>query len=92
MLGWNDGYPDFAEDERGNAIGNGAKTMGMELAYSDSFAQCQVKKAFQTVCFRDPDDSSADRTTVSTITTDFKNGGYLMKQVFRDVAAACKGD
>ena len=92
LLGWNDGYPGLVKDDRGNAIGNGAKTLGMELAYSDSFAQCQVKKVFKNVCFRDPDDSSADRIVVNTIKNDFIDSGYKMKQVFRDVAASCKGD
>src|SRR5688572_3473309 len=34
--------------------GNGAKTMGEELANSDAFAQCQVEKVFKAVCFRAP--------------------------------------
>ena len=36
--------------------GNGAKTLGQELANSDAFAQCQVEKVFRTVCFRSPSD------------------------------------
>ena len=40
--------------------GNGAKTLGQELANSDAFAQCQVEKVFRTVCFRSPSDD-ADR-------------------------------
>jgi hypothetical protein len=66
--------------------------MGKELAYSDAFAQCQVKKAFKAVCFRDPDNYAADRSEVSTIVGDFVASGYKMKQVFRDVAAYCKGN
>ena len=92
LLGWSSAYPGATLDDRGNAIGKGAKSMGMELAYSDAFAQCQVKKVFKAVCFRDPDDYSADRITANTIKTDFIAGGYKMKQVFRDVAASCKGD
>ncbi len=91
LLGWND-YTGVVKDSKGNAMGTGAKTMGMELAYSDAFAQCQVKKVFQNVCLRDPDDFSADRTQVDTITGDFQTNGYNMKNVFRDVAAYCKGD
>jgi len=94
LLGWNDDYADFATDDKGNAIGNGAKSMGMELAHSDAFAQCQVKKAFQTVCLRDPDDYSADRTEVGNIVSGIQsnNGVINMKNVFRDVAAYCKGN
>ena len=92
LLGWNNDYPGIQIDAKGHSYGNGAKTMGMELAHSDAFAQCQVKKAFKTVCFRDPDNYAADRTEVSSIVTDFKAGGFKMKQVFRDVAAYCKGN
>jgi hypothetical protein len=91
LLGWND-WPGVQKDEKGNAIGHGLKQLGMELAWTDAFAQCQVKKAFKAVCLRDPDDYAADRSAVETIVTDFKNGGYKMKQVFRDVAAVCKGN
>ncbi len=91
LLGWND-WPGIQKDAKGNTLGHGLKQLGMELAYSDAFAQCQVKKAFKAICLRDPDDRAADRSTVRTIVNDFVNGGYKMKQVFRDVAAVCKGN
>jgi hypothetical protein len=90
LLGWSASYPGLTLDEKGHAIGNGAKSLGRELANSDAFAQCQVKKAFQAVCLREPG-NTADRSEVDNIVIDFKNGGYRMKQVFRDVAAYCKG-
>ena len=70
--------------------GVGAKSLGQELAASDWFAQCQVQKVFQTVCFRAPN-SSADMATVATIKANFKSGGYKLKQVFEQTAAACAG-
>jgi hypothetical protein len=91
LLGWND-YPGVQKDAKGHSYGNGPKSMGKELAYSDAFAQCQVKKAFKVVCFRDPDNYAADRSEVSTIVGDFVASGYKMKRVFRDVAAYCKGN
>jgi hypothetical protein len=69
--------------------GVGAKSLGQELAASDWFAQCQVQKVFQAVCFRAPN-SSADMATVATIKTSFKSG-YNLKQVFQQTAAACAG-
>ena len=90
LLGWSNSSPGVVLDEKGHATGNGAKSLGVELANSDAFAQCQVKKAFQAVCLREPGDT-ADRSEVNSIVTDFKSGGYRMKQVFRDVAAYCKG-
>ncbi|HEX4387947.1 MAG TPA: hypothetical protein VH109_04920 [Steroidobacteraceae bacterium] len=70
--------------------GVGAKSLGQELAASDWFAQCQVQKVFQTVCFRAPN-SSTDMATVATIKANFKSGGYKLKQVFEQSAAACAG-
>ena len=54
LLGWDATLP---------GSGNGAKSLGEELADSDAFAHCQVEKVFKTVCFRAPSDA-ADRTQV----------------------------
>ena len=81
FLGWDPTLP---------GSGNGAKSLGQELASSDAFAQCQVTKVFQAVCFRAPS-SAADQATVATIKASFKSGGYHLKQVFQLAAAACPG-
>jgi hypothetical protein len=80
-LGWDPTLP---------GSGNGAKSLGMELESSDAFAQCQVVKVFTAVCFRAPN-SSTDQQTVATIKANFKSGGYKLKQVFQQAAAACPG-
>jgi hypothetical protein len=80
-LGWDQSLP---------GSGVGAKSLGSELAASDAFAQCQVTKVFQTVCFRAPT-SAADMATVSSIKSSFKTSGYKLKQVFQLAAAACPG-
>jgi hypothetical protein len=71
--------------------GNGAKSMGAELANSYAFASCQVKKIFRTVCFREPTIAGAG-SELSAITANFISSNYNMKQVFAEVADACKGD
>jgi hypothetical protein len=81
VLGWSPTLP---------GSGNGAKSLGAELGASDAFAQCQVTKVFQAVCFRAPV-SSADLATVATIKASFVAGGYKLKQVFQQSAAACPG-
>jgi len=91
VLGWND-YNGIIKDAKGNTLGHGAKSMGIELANSDAFARCQVTKAFKSICMRDPDPFANDRAQIDAITTDFVTGNYRMKQVFRDVAAYCRGD
>ena len=71
--------------------GNGAKSMGQELANSDAFAQCQVEKVFTNVCLRPPQDS-VDRTQIASMVTSFQSGGYNLKQVFAESAVYCMGD
>jgi hypothetical protein len=71
--------------------GNGAKTMGEELANSDQFARCQVEKVFRTVCLRPPVDQ-ADRNKVNSIISLFRGSGYQMKEVFAQTAAYCRGN
>jgi len=66
--------------------GAGAKSFGMEFAYSEAFARCQVKKVFKAVCLRPPNDGQID-----TLVTTFK-GGYRLKDVFAESAAYCKGN
>jgi hypothetical protein len=65
--------------------------MGDELANSDAFAECQVEKVFKTVCFRAPG-NAADRAQVASLTANFKNNGYRLKQVFAESAVYCMGD
>ncbi len=79
-LGWDSGL---------TGSGSGAKSMGQELAHSESFAQCQVEKVFKTVCLRDPGDA-ADRAHISDTTTNF-TVSYNLKQVFAETANYCKG-
>ena len=87
LLGW---------DTNANSLptsGNGAKSMGNELANSYAFASCQVKKVFQTVCFREPTvDDSSTTSESTTITASFKTNNYNMKMLFAETAEACMGN
>ncbi len=71
--------------------GAGAKSLGQELANSQAFAQCQVKKVFNTVCLRDAE-SEADLTQINNTTESFKQNAYQLKRVFAEVGAYCMGD
>lgn len=82
LLGW---------DSSLSGSGNGAKSMAMELAHSEAFAQCQVKKVFKSVCLREPSDQN-DRDKVGEFVTAFKNSGYQLKRVFADTAVYCMGE
>lgn len=80
FLGWDNTLP---------GAGNGAKSMGQELANSDAFASCQVKKVFKAVCLREPEDA-ADRFQIGQMVTSLK-AGYRMKQTFAEAAVYCMG-
>ena len=71
--------------------GAGVKSLGEELANSQAFAQCQVKKVFKTVCLRDAE-SEADLTQITNTTESFKQNAYQLKRVFAEVGAYCMGD
>ena len=82
LLGWDPALP---------GRGQGAKSLGRELAGTESFARCQVQKVFRSVCFRPPSDAE-DRARVDAMTASFKSNGYRLKRVFAEAATYCMGD
>ncbi len=56
LIGWSDSRiaTPLTKDDKGNATGLGAKSLGEDLANSHAFAQCQVDKVFKAVCLRGP--------------------------------------
>lgn len=87
--GW--AYSGEVLDTKGNAIGTGARSLGIELSNSKAFAQCQVDKAFKAICLRDPNVFAADRSARDGFVSNFTGSNYDMLGVFTDVAAFCKG-
>jgi hypothetical protein len=82
LLGWDASLP---------GRGQGAKSMGRELAGTERFARCQVEKVFRNVCFRPPSDAE-DRARVDAMTASFKSNGYRLKRVFAEAATYCVGE
>jgi hypothetical protein len=82
LLGW---------DPNQSGSGQGAKTLGQELAGSQAFANCQVTRVFKYVCFRAPS-NAADRTQVAAMVAAFKASNYSLRQVFADAAVYCMGN
>ena len=82
LLGWDAALP---------GSGNGAQSMGRELAHSQAFAQCQVEKVFENVCLRPPQDS-ADQTAVSTMVSSLQGNGYNLRRTFAEAAVHCMGN
>jgi hypothetical protein len=81
LMGWSPTLP---------GSGNGAKSLGQEIAASSQFAQCQVTKVFQQVCLRAPS-TAADFAKVSSIQASFMQG-YSLKTVFAQTAVYCMGN
>ncbi|AWB67353.1 hypothetical protein C2869_13290 [Saccharobesus litoralis] len=78
-------------DETLPGKGAGAKSLGQELANSEAFAQCQVKKVFKTVCLREPK-STNDLAQVATSVASFKSHSYRLKNVFSELGVYCMGE
>jgi hypothetical protein len=66
--------------------GDGAASLGAELANTEAFAHCQVKKVFREVCLREPMES--EKSEVDGFVGDFKSA-YNIKNVFAEVAGYC---
>lgn len=71
--------------------GNGAKSLGMELAHTEAFASCQVKHAFETVCLRPPS-SNADRNLVKEVADELVASSFNLKTAFTKSAVYCMGE
>lgn len=82
LLGWDPALP---------GSGVGAKSMGMELAHTEKFAQCQVEKVFANVCLR-PVQDGVDRAQIDSMVSSFQSSGYNLKQVFAESAVYCMGN
>ena len=72
-------------------VGRGAKELGIEIAQTRQFSECQVKKAFEKVCHRSPN-GSADVQAVRNIANSFEANNRSMKRVFAETAAHCRGN
>jgi hypothetical protein len=68
----------------GAGSGQGAKSLGQELANSDAFADCQVDKVYRHICFRQPD--TDERTSALSA---FRTSNYSLRSVFVQAAVAC---
>lgn len=74
-----------------DAFGNGAKSLGRELANTEAFARCHVQHAFRANCLRDPKDAN-DVTAVDSIVSSFKSNNYDLKRVFAETASYCSSN
>jgi hypothetical protein len=80
FVGWN-----------GAGSGSGAKSLGQELARTRQFSECQVKRVFEKVCYRQPN-GAADLQAVQTIASSFEANNRNLKRVFAETAVYCMGE
>jgi hypothetical protein len=83
-------YGPDGTNANGYGEGVGAQTLGRELANSEAFASCQVKKVFNAVCLREPE-TADDHAKVDAIVQSIGQGPVIMKQVFAETAEYCMG-
>ena len=88
---WRDGANSFVGWNGPSASGTGAKSMGVELASTRQFAECQVKQVFEKVCYRTPN-GPADNQAVEDIADAFAASNNSMKTVFAETAVHCMGN
>ena len=80
VLGWDD-------SGLSSGSGNGARSMGKELANSKAFGRCQVTKVFRTVCLREP-----GNTEMQILFDVYTDNDFSMKQVFAKASTQCMGN
>ena len=75
----------------GPGAGNGAKSLGLEVALSRGFSECKVEQVFERLCLRHPGDPQ-DRAEIQRVADVFEAQAYSMKRVFAELAAYCMGN
>lgn len=80
-VGWDAGLP---------GAGQGASSMFEELANTEAFARCHVRRVFKTMCMREPENTT-DQAEIETMVSGFSSDGDI-KSVFAQSAAYCKGE
>ena len=76
---------------RGPGSGAGPKSLGLELAQTRQFSECQVRHVFEKVCYRAPN-GAADLQALQTIANTFETNNRSLRRVFADVAVYCMGE
>jgi hypothetical protein len=76
---------------RGAGSGSGAKSLGMELAQTRQFSECQVRNVFEKVCYRTPN-GPADLQAVQSMANSFEANNRSLKRVFAETAVYCMGN
>lgn len=84
LLGWD------TNSQGLTGSGNGAKSLGVELANSEAFARCHVGHVFKAMCLREPG-SSIDSDEIDRVVNIFKVNNYNLKRVYAETASYCAG-
>ncbi|PIE40741.1 MAG: hypothetical protein CSA49_06975 [Gammaproteobacteria bacterium] len=93
-VGWPElagsGYVD-SEADQPYATGQGASSLGAELAGTRLFAQCQSRQVFKNVCLREPG-NDADHAVIDSMVADFDANDGSIKRLFGKAAYYCRGE
>ena len=84
----NDEWLNYASSSRfgwrSRTEGRGMKQFAQLVAQSEQFSRCMVRRVFQSVCRRSPDDNEANM--IQNLAVDFEQNNYQLKDLFVKVA------
>lgn len=72
--------------------GWGAQSLGLEVASSDAFDECQVEKIWKRVCLREPADLPERQEVTRIATQEFAANNHDIREAFAAVAEYCMDD
>jgi hypothetical protein len=76
----------------GYSSGNGAKSVGREIASSKAFSSCAVKQVFKKVCLKSTNNlDSSDLVQINIISNNFEANNYNYREIWADTAVYCMG-
>ncbi|MFW7380012.1 MAG: hypothetical protein ACOH5I_14455 [Oligoflexus sp.] len=68
--------------------GNGPKSWGESIATTTMFPECMAQRVYKTVCFK-KSFNTRDRQNLRSLSKEFVDNGYNMKDLFKKAAVQC---
>jgi hypothetical protein len=69
---------------KGELTGVGMHDFGKMISLADAFPRCMAKRAYRSVCKREP--ASFDQDMINKVAKDFADNGYKLRDLFENVA------
>lgn len=69
---------------KGPLSGNGMNDLGKMVSMADAFPRCMAKRAYRSVCKREP--AGFDQDMINRVAQSFADGGYKLRDLFENIA------